>query len=227
MTSTIAFEHLNSIRLSNFIVTNLGNGNFPRQFRCRSFFGRFLQALMQRAKLRQTVALMVTVYRDHIADATRVYVLRRDRGRCVYCDRVVGFDFELDHVFPHGFGGPDVRGNLVLSCPECNRAKGDRIDIYWITHALLHLMLKQEDLGWITRSQLTGYAAFATPLFVDMPELDRFIPSSLDYDEDEPEIQPRKYRFEMIRRPVQYAPRRDLQKLVDEARKKIARHGRP
>ena len=55
----------------------------------------------------------------------RSYLLEKFGRRCVYCRRVETA-FEIDHVIPRSRGGSDRVSNLVLSCHDCNRAKGDR-----------------------------------------------------------------------------------------------------
>lgn len=55
----------------------------------------------------------------------RSYLLEKFGRRCVYCGRGEAA-FEIDHVVPRSRGGSDRVSNLVLSCPDCNRAKGDR-----------------------------------------------------------------------------------------------------
>jgi 5-methylcytosine-specific restriction endonuclease McrA len=55
----------------------------------------------------------------------RGYLLEKFGRRCVYCGRGETA-FEIDHVVPRSRGGSDRVSNLVLSCPGCNRAKGDR-----------------------------------------------------------------------------------------------------
>lgn len=51
------------------------------------------------------------------------------RHRCGYClspQRLVMARLEIEHVIPLSRGGTDDESNLWLSCPLCNRAKGDR-----------------------------------------------------------------------------------------------------
>lgn len=55
----------------------------------------------------------------------RSYLLEKFGRRCVYCGRGETA-FEIDHVLPRSRGGSDRVSNLVLSCHECNRAKGDQ-----------------------------------------------------------------------------------------------------
>jgi len=55
----------------------------------------------------------------------RSYLLEKFGRRCVYCGRGETA-FEIDHVVPRSRGGTDRVSNLVLSCHDCNSAKGDR-----------------------------------------------------------------------------------------------------
>jgi hypothetical protein len=55
----------------------------------------------------------------------RSYLLEKFGRRCVYCGRGETA-FEIDHVVPRSRGGSDRVSNLVLSCHDCNRAKGDQ-----------------------------------------------------------------------------------------------------
>lgn len=55
----------------------------------------------------------------------RSYLLEKFGRRCVYCGRGETA-FEIDHVLPRSRGGTDRVSNLVLSCHDCNRAKGDQ-----------------------------------------------------------------------------------------------------
>lgn len=48
-------------------------------------------------------------------------------GRCEWCDLdLVDAEFELDHVLSLKQGGANAARNLVLSCPNCNRRKGQK-----------------------------------------------------------------------------------------------------
>jgi 5-methylcytosine-specific restriction endonuclease McrA len=55
----------------------------------------------------------------------RSYLLEKFGRRCVYCGRGEAA-FEIDHVLPRSRGGTERVSNLVLSCHDCNSAKGDR-----------------------------------------------------------------------------------------------------
>jgi 5-methylcytosine-specific restriction endonuclease McrA len=54
----------------------------------------------------------------------RAYLLEKFGRRCVYCGKQ-DVPFEVDHVCPRSRGGTDRIANLVLSCHECNQAKGN------------------------------------------------------------------------------------------------------
>jgi hypothetical protein len=55
----------------------------------------------------------------------RAYLLEKFQRRCVYCGKS-DTAFELDHQVPRSRGGSDRLSNLVLSCHDCNSAKGNR-----------------------------------------------------------------------------------------------------
>ncbi len=61
----------------------------------------------------------------------RQIVAARAGGTCEYCrlvEAATGVTFHIEHVKPVSLGGRTVMGNLALSCPGCNLAKGDRIE---------------------------------------------------------------------------------------------------
>lgn len=48
-------------------------------------------------------------------------------GRCEWCDvDLVDAEFELDHILSLKQGGANKAWNLALSCPDCNRRKGQK-----------------------------------------------------------------------------------------------------
>lgn len=51
------------------------------------------------------------------------HILKRDKGRCVYCDKKAT---TVDHVVPKSQGGADVWTNLAACCLSCNGFKADR-----------------------------------------------------------------------------------------------------
>jgi 5-methylcytosine-specific restriction endonuclease McrA len=58
---------------------------------------------------------------------SRANVYTRDRSECQYCGRrLPRARLNLDHVVPRSRGGKSAWENVVCSCIECNRRKGDR-----------------------------------------------------------------------------------------------------
>jgi 5-methylcytosine-specific restriction endonuclease McrA len=55
------------------------------------------------------------------ADVIEQY--NRQKGKCYYCGKQVGKDYQVDHVIPLVLGGSNYPSNLVIACPQCNRAK--------------------------------------------------------------------------------------------------------
>jgi 5-methylcytosine-specific restriction endonuclease McrA len=68
----------------------------------------------------------VTYQRGELAGwECRAYLLEKFGRRCVYCAKQE-VPFEIDHVLPKSRVGTDRISNLVLSCHECNQAKGNQ-----------------------------------------------------------------------------------------------------
>ncbi len=60
------------------------------------------------------------------ADELRDRILQSG-GRCEWCNAsLVMAEFELDHILSLKRGGRNVAANLAMSCPDCNRRKGQK-----------------------------------------------------------------------------------------------------
>lgn len=55
-------------------------------------------------------------------------MIHRQNGECFWCGKKLT-DYHMDHVIPLSRGGTHSIGNLVASCPYCNRSKGNRLPI--------------------------------------------------------------------------------------------------
>jgi len=62
---------------------------------------------------------------DKLDDVTRVAILLRDGGVCVYClaRSMDGVSMEADHLVSRKYKGSDDPTNLVCACETCNRDK--------------------------------------------------------------------------------------------------------
>jgi hypothetical protein len=68
----------------------------------------------------------------------RFEVFKRDNFTCQYCGRKTPeVILEIDHVIPLSKGGVNDSDNLITSCFECNRGKGE---------SLLDTILKDKDI---------------------------------------------------------------------------------
>ncbi|XWK89444.1 MAG: RNA-guided endonuclease IscB [Phormidium sp.] len=65
----------------------------------------------------------------------RQYLLEKFNHTCVYCG-ATNKPFNLDHFHPKSKGGSDRVSNLVLSCVECNQAKGDKLPAEFLSDRL-------------------------------------------------------------------------------------------
>jgi len=61
--------------------------------------------------------------RERIPDDVRIFVWRRDDGRCVQCGSQQKLEF--DHIIPVSKGGSNTARNIQLLCETCNRRKSD------------------------------------------------------------------------------------------------------
>ena len=56
-------------------------------------------------------------------------LVKKQKGRCMYCGRKVGRDlFDLDHKNPVSRGGTNRKSNFQLLCRTCNTRKGALTD---------------------------------------------------------------------------------------------------
>ena len=74
---------------------------------------------------------------------TRIYM--RDNFTCVYCKTKIQDwrDLSLDHVTPRSQGGKNHSTNLVCSCRDCNRDKGDTPLEQFVTKWVVKRVRKQ------------------------------------------------------------------------------------
>jgi 5-methylcytosine-specific restriction endonuclease McrA len=71
------------------------------------------------------VRYIITKWRYTAGPAwSRAGVIRRDQGRCGYCNDPAGRT--VDHILPASRGGRNLWTNTVASCNSCNQRKGDR-----------------------------------------------------------------------------------------------------
>lgn len=52
------------------------------------------------------------------------FLLKTQKGKCVYCRRDISKKYEVDHVLALAVGGSSDRTNLQLLCRSCNASKG-------------------------------------------------------------------------------------------------------
>jgi len=66
------------------------------------------------------------VKREGMSRTKRFAIFRRDNFTCFYCGvKPPGARLEVDHYVPVASGGSNDDYNLITSCFNCNRGKGD------------------------------------------------------------------------------------------------------
>ncbi|MBI1319265.1 MAG: hypothetical protein GC168_10025 [Candidatus Hydrogenedens sp.] len=60
-----------------------------------------------------------------IPEEIKMFVWRRDEGKCVECGSKTALEF--DHIIPVSKGGGNTARNLQILCESCNRKKSNRI----------------------------------------------------------------------------------------------------
>lgn len=71
------------------------------------------------------MATLPSAQRERIPEQIRIFVWRRDGGKCAHCgsrDKL-----EYDHIVPVSRGGSNTSRNIELLCEACNRTKSDMI----------------------------------------------------------------------------------------------------
>ena len=63
--------------------------------------------------------------RELIPDAVKMFVWKRDGGKCVKCGSQENLEF--DHIIPLAMGGSSTARNIQLLCETCNRSKGGNL----------------------------------------------------------------------------------------------------
>lgn len=68
--------------------------------------------------------------RRNLPHATIVRVVRRDNNTCQNCGKILlDKEIEIDHIIPYSRGGSSDESNLRVTCLECNRKKGKKIEL--------------------------------------------------------------------------------------------------
>lgn len=69
-------------------------------------------------------------HRRKLPHSTIIRVVRRDNNTCQICGKVLlDKEIEIDHIIPYSRGGTSDESNLRVTCIECNRKKGKKIEL--------------------------------------------------------------------------------------------------
>lgn len=59
----------------------------------------------------------------------RLYGMQK--GKCWWCGKRIKGTYHIDHRIPLSRGGSNLTENLVISCPHCNKSKGNKMPWEW------------------------------------------------------------------------------------------------
>jgi len=76
-------------------------------------------------KVSSPVKTKTKAMRPRTRKVIKARLLKRDGGRCWFCDETMGDDVTIEHLVPISDGGSHSMANLVLAHKECNRDAGD------------------------------------------------------------------------------------------------------
>ena len=76
-------------------------------------------------KLREDMGINSSNTRLPIPDGVKMFVWKRDQGKCVKCGSQINLEF--DHIIPVSKGGSNTARNIELLCESCNRKKSNNI----------------------------------------------------------------------------------------------------
>lgn len=66
----------------------------------------------------------------NISHSTIIRVARRDNNTCQVCGKILlDREIEIDHIISYSRGGTSDENNLRVTCLECNREKGKKIEL--------------------------------------------------------------------------------------------------
>lgn len=72
------------------------------------------------------------------------------KGRCAYCDEILGRNATLDHIIPRSKGGETIATNLVACCLSCNSHKSSHPVFDWYKERAWYCLEREVKLRkWI------------------------------------------------------------------------------
>jgi 5-methylcytosine-specific restriction endonuclease McrA len=83
---------------------------------------RSIQRIRREVETLENFGGLESASRESIPENVRLFVWRRDNGKCVRCGSRERLEF--DHIIPVIAGGSSTERNVQLLCESCNRSKG-------------------------------------------------------------------------------------------------------
>ncbi|KKM84923.1 hypothetical protein LCGC14_1294270 [marine sediment metagenome] len=142
-----------------------------------------------------------------ISRQKKIAIKRRDKYVCQICEeKFIEAELEVDHIFPHSFGGSNQITNLMTLCRICNADKSNRLDYYRSDEGKLKLQINIEDFvkdllliqnfgKWLGK---VGDARRKNSALIAKKEIDPNGIDEIEYEETYEEEQPRRPNIRLI-----------------------------
>ncbi len=119
-------------------------------------WAKYLEKVNEESSTRNLLNNLDTItFRSDLSVYRRILFEEFEERSCFYCGKELKYgDIHVDHFIPWSFIKDDSLWNLVLSCPQCNRKKSDKLTPELFVNHLIkrnHIIL-EKDADQISKS---------------------------------------------------------------------------
>lgn len=119
-------------------------------------WAKYLEKVNEKSSTRNLLNNLDTItFRSDLSVYRRILFEEFEERSCFYCGKELKYgDIHVDHFIPWSFIKDDSLWNLVLSCPQCNRKKSDKLTPELFVNHLIkrnHIIL-EKDADQISKS---------------------------------------------------------------------------
>lgn len=119
-------------------------------------WAKFLEKVNEESSTRNLLNTLDTItLRNDLSIYRKILFEEFEERTCFYCNKELKYGkVHVDHFIPWSFIKDDNLWNLVLSCPQCNQKKSDKLTPILFVENLIHRnhMILKKDPGQISQS---------------------------------------------------------------------------